>query len=271
ATRPSPISASGGVTRRAPGHVPPGTRRPAGRRGRSAVARNRGESPRFGPPPYPATRRGSAAAALRGGCWLTDGDLVLQAIVELLADTLHPPQVLRLPERLFVPTLDDRLRLRRPDTGKTSELVRAGGIQVHTSPVRRRDAGGDGAAPGPRDHEPAEEPDHHCPADPLHLHLLWAPPAAPLDERQGQGACQAAGQKMRHPQCEASARAKLSVTWRRAQASLREARVLSRASFRAGWHCTGCSSAWKSTAFGTQEPLVQIQSPRPSFSARRTR
>src|SRR5207244_2156037 len=82
---------------------------------------------------------------------------------------------------------------------------------------------------------------------------------------------QAAGQKMRHPQCEASARAKLSVTWRRAQASLREARVLSRASFRAGWHCAGCSSAWKSTAFGTQEPLVQIQSPRPSFSARRAR
>src|SRR5439155_11855976 len=31
--------------------------------------------------------------------------------------------------------------------------------------------------------------------------------------------------------------------------------------------CTGCSSAWKSTAFGTQEPLVQIQSPRLSWCA----
>src|SRR5437016_11744263 len=140
----------------------------------------------FGPPPVPATRRGSAAAALGNGLLLAHGDLVLQPVVELLADPLDLDQVLGLREGLLRAVLDDRLRLGRPDAGKPRELFRARRVQVDAASLfDRRGAGGDSAAPGPDEHEPAEEPRHHRLADPLHLHLLLAPPRRRWPVRKG--------------------------------------------------------------------------------------
>src|SRR5207302_253506 len=72
----------------------------------AVLTSGRGDGPPalvVGPPPVPATRRGSAAAALRHRLLLTDGDLVLQPLEELLADSLHLDQVFRLAERLLRP------------------------------------------------------------------------------------------------------------------------------------------------------------------------
>src|SRR5438094_1791195 len=84
----------------------------------------------FGPPPVPATRRGSAAAASGNGLRIANRDLVSQPLVELLTDPLDLDQVLRLAERLLGSVLDDRLGLRGPDPGEPRELFRARGVQI---------------------------------------------------------------------------------------------------------------------------------------------
>src|SRR5207247_10516975 len=76
-----------------------------------------------------ATRRGSAAAAIRSRCRL-DPDLVLQPVVEFVADALHLAQVLGLLERRLAAILDDCPGLRRPDARELRELVRARRVVV---------------------------------------------------------------------------------------------------------------------------------------------
>src|SRR5690349_18032306 len=61
----------------------------------------------------------SAAVALRRRL---DRDLILHAVEQLVADALHLPEIVRTPERLLAPVIDDRLRLRRSDARQRSEL-----------------------------------------------------------------------------------------------------------------------------------------------------
>src|SRR5206468_13050075 len=136
--------------------------------------------------PGTATRRGSADAALVMGLLVAHADLDLQPVVERPADPLALDHVPGLRQALLRAVLDDRLRLRRPDAGEPRELYRARRVQVDAASLfDRRGAGGDGAAPGPDEHEPAEEPRHHRLADPLHLHLLLAPPRRRWPVRKG--------------------------------------------------------------------------------------
>src|SRR2546429_399883 len=116
-------------------------------------------------PRDPATRRGSAAAALRSRCRL-DPDLVLQPVVEFVADALHLAQVLGLLERRLAAILDDRAGLRRPDARELREFVRARRVEVDARARGcGRGTGGEGAAPCPGQCQPAEETHCHRPLD----------------------------------------------------------------------------------------------------------
>src|SRR5688572_4479802 len=85
---------------------------------------------RVGPPPYAATRRGSAAAVRRARGRPCHRDLILQLLVQLVADALHVAQVLGPAERVGAPVRDDGLSLRRPDAGELRQLLHARGVEI---------------------------------------------------------------------------------------------------------------------------------------------